>query len=154
MMRLKRRAAAPSLRTGAQVVAGNANWNTQVFGTWSDYFEVRDWPLAEGRVFESGEIAGSGKVAIVGQTVAEHLFGGADPIDQTIRIRTVPLVVIGLLASKGQSPGGSDLDDVIHRLQLDLYVDQVQLRRLKKRKLLLKDQIARLESQLIPDLNA
>ena len=47
-----------------------------------------------------------------------------------------------------------DLDDVIHRLQLDLYVDQVQLRRLKQRKLLLKDQIARLESQLIPDLNA
>jgi hypothetical protein len=47
-----------------------------------------------------------------------------------------------------------DLDDVIHRLQLDLYVDQVQLRRLKKRKLLIKDQIARLESQLIPDLNA
>jgi hypothetical protein len=47
-----------------------------------------------------------------------------------------------------------DLDDVIYRLQLDLYVDQVQLRRLKKRKLLLKDQIARLESQLIPDLNA
>ena len=47
-----------------------------------------------------------------------------------------------------------DLDDVIHRLQLDLYVDQVQLRRLKKRKLLLKDQIMRLESELIPDLNA
>ena len=47
-----------------------------------------------------------------------------------------------------------DLDDVIHRLQLDLYVDQVQMRRLKKRKLLIKDQIARMESQLIPDLNA
>ena len=47
-----------------------------------------------------------------------------------------------------------DLDDVIHRLQLDLYIDQVQMRRLKKRKLLIKDQIARLESQLIPDLNA
>ncbi|HQR24572.1 MAG TPA: YdcH family protein, partial [Steroidobacteraceae bacterium] len=47
-----------------------------------------------------------------------------------------------------------DLDDVINRLQLDLYVDQVQMRRLKKRKLLIKDQIARLESQLIPDLNA
>jgi hypothetical protein len=47
-----------------------------------------------------------------------------------------------------------DLDDVINRLQLDLYVNEVQLRRLKKRKLLLKDQIARLESQLIPDLNA
>ena len=47
-----------------------------------------------------------------------------------------------------------DLDDVINRLQLDLYIDQVQLRRLKRRKLLLKDQISRLESQLIPDLNA
>jgi len=47
-----------------------------------------------------------------------------------------------------------DLDDVISRLTLDLYVDELQLRRLKKRKLLLKDQIARLESQLIPDLNA
>jgi hypothetical protein len=47
-----------------------------------------------------------------------------------------------------------DLDDVINRLQLDLFIDQVQLRRLKRRKLLLKDQIARLESLLIPDLNA
>ncbi|HVF16943.1 MAG TPA: YdcH family protein [Steroidobacteraceae bacterium] len=47
-----------------------------------------------------------------------------------------------------------DLDDVIHRLQMDLYVNEVQLRRLKKRKLMLKDQIARLESGLIPDLNA
>ena len=47
-----------------------------------------------------------------------------------------------------------DLDDVIHRLQMDLYVNEVQLRRLKKRKLILKDQIALLESELIPDLNA
>ena len=47
-----------------------------------------------------------------------------------------------------------DLDDVINRLQMDLYVNEVQLRRLKKRKLLLKDQIARMESELIPDLNA
>lgn len=47
-----------------------------------------------------------------------------------------------------------DLDQVIARLQLDIHVDEVQMRRLKKRKLLLKDQIARLESQSIPDLNA
>ena len=47
-----------------------------------------------------------------------------------------------------------DLDDVISRLSMDLYVDELQLRRLKKRKLLLKDQIARLESELIPDMNA
>ena len=47
-----------------------------------------------------------------------------------------------------------DLDDVICRLSLDIYVDELQLRRLKKRKLLLKDQIMRLQSELIPDLNA
>ncbi|MEY4376043.1 MAG: hypothetical protein RJB26_593 [Pseudomonadota bacterium] len=47
-----------------------------------------------------------------------------------------------------------DLDDVISRLQMDLYTDEIQLRRLKKRKLMLKDQIARLESEQIPDLNA
>jgi hypothetical protein len=47
-----------------------------------------------------------------------------------------------------------DLDDVICRLSLDIYVDELQLRRLNKRKLLLKDQILRLESELIPDLNA
>jgi hypothetical protein len=47
-----------------------------------------------------------------------------------------------------------DLDDVIARLSMDLYINELQLKRLKKRKLLIKDQIARLESELIPDLNA
>ncbi|WP_298830480.1 ABC transporter permease [uncultured Piscinibacter sp.] len=106
-------AVAPSLRTGAQIVAGNANWSTQVFGTWSDYFEVRDWPVAEGRVFEAGEIAGSGKVAIIGRTVAEQLFAGADPIDQIIRVKKVPLTVIGVLARKGQNSIGQDQDDIV-----------------------------------------
>ena len=57
-------AAAPSLRTGAQVVAGNSNWNTQVLGATPEFFEVREWALAEGRGFEAAELAGSGKVAI------------------------------------------------------------------------------------------
>jgi ABC-type antimicrobial peptide transport system permease subunit len=106
-------AVAPSLRTGAQVVAGNLNWSTQVYGTWNDYFEVRDWPLAEGRMFESAEIAGSGKVAIIGQTVAEQLFPGVDPIDQIIRIRKVPLTVVGVLSRKGQNSVGQDQDDIV-----------------------------------------
>jgi len=106
-------AVAPSLRVGAQVVAGNANWSTSVFGTTSDYFEVRDWPLAAGRAFEAGEVAGSGKVAIIGQTVAEQLFGSTDPVDQTIRIKKVPLTVIGLLARKGQNSIGQDQDDTV-----------------------------------------
>ena len=106
-------AAAPALRTGAQVIAGNANWSTSVFGTWPEYFEVREWPIAEGRGFEAAEVNGSGKVAIIGQTVAEQLFGAVDPIDQTIRIRKVPLSVIGVLARKGQNSLGQDQDDVV-----------------------------------------
>jgi putative ABC transport system permease protein len=105
--------AAPSLRTGAQVVAGNSNWNTSVFGTTPEYFEVREWPLAEGRGFEAAELAGSGKVAILGQTVVDQLFNGTDPIDQTIRIKKVPLTVIGVLSRKGQNSIGQDQDDTI-----------------------------------------
>jgi putative ABC transport system permease protein len=106
-------AAAPSLRTSSQIVAGNSNWNTTVFGATPEFFEVRDWPLAEGRGFEAADLAGSGKVAIIGQTVAEQLFGGADPIDQTIRVKKVPLTVIGVLARKGQNSLGQDQDDTV-----------------------------------------
>jgi ABC-type antimicrobial peptide transport system permease subunit len=106
-------AAAPSLRTGAQVVAANANWSTSVMGTTPEYLEVRDWPMASGRSFEEAEQAGSGKVAVLGQTVAQQLFGDADPIDQMIRVRKVPLQVIGVLARKGQNSMGQDQDDVI-----------------------------------------
>jgi ABC-type antimicrobial peptide transport system permease subunit len=106
-------AAAPSLRTGAQVVAANSNWSTAVLGTTADYLEVRDWPLAAGRGFEAAEQAGSGKVAVIGQTVATQLFGDADPLDQMIRVRTVPLQVIGVLDSKGQNSIGQDQDDII-----------------------------------------
>jgi ABC-type antimicrobial peptide transport system permease subunit len=85
--------AAPSLRTGAQVVAGNTNWNASVFGTTNDYFEAREWPLAAGRLFEGAELQGSAKVALIGQTVARELFGDADPLDQVIRVRKVPVTV-------------------------------------------------------------
>jgi ABC-type antimicrobial peptide transport system permease subunit len=106
-------AAAPSLRTTTQVVVGNSNWSTSLFGTTSEYFEVRDWAIAAGRSFEPGELSGSGKVAIVGQTVVDQLFGGADPIDQVIRVRQVPLTVIGVLSRKGQNSIGQDQDDVV-----------------------------------------
>ena len=106
-------AVAASLRTGAQVVAANANWSTTVMGTTPDHTEVRDWPLASGRNFDELETAGSAKVAVIGLTVAQQLFGDADPIDQTIRVRRVPLQVIGVLARKGQNSMGQDQDDVI-----------------------------------------
>ena len=106
-------AAAPALRGSGQIVAGNSNWSTSFYGVTPEYFDVREWSIAEGRFFEPAEINGAAKVVVLGKTVADNLFGDASPIDQTVRIRTVPLTVVGVLAAKGQSPGGSDLDDVL-----------------------------------------
>jgi putative ABC transport system permease protein len=106
-------AVAPTYRGGAQVVFGNANWSTQVFGITPDYFTVRNWTLESGRMFEPAEMSGAGKVALIGQTVATELFGDADPMDQTIRIKNVPVTIVGVLARKGQNMTGNDQDDVI-----------------------------------------
>jgi len=106
-------AAAPTLRGAGQVIAGNANWSTIFYGVTPEYLEVREWPIIEGRGFEPAEINGSGKVVLIGQTVAENLFGAASPLDQVIRVRKVPLTVIGVLERKGQSMMGQDQDDVL-----------------------------------------
>ncbi|HZM34829.1 MAG TPA: ABC transporter permease [Burkholderiales bacterium] len=105
--------AAPALRGGAQVIWGNANWATQIYGTTPEYLEVREWRLAAGRSFYPSEVSGAGKVVLIGSTVARELFGSADPIDQVIRIKRVPFTVIGVLETKGQSLMGTDQDDLI-----------------------------------------
>ena len=105
--------AAPALRGGAQVVWGNANWSTQIYGTTPEYLDVRQWPVAMGRGFEPSEVSGAGKVCLLGSTVARQLFGSADPVDQVIRIKRVPFTVVGVLETKGQSLMGTDQDDVI-----------------------------------------
>ena len=106
-------AAAPTLRASGQVIAGNANWSTTFYGITPEYLEVREWPIVEGRSFETTEMNGSGKVVLIGQTVAENLFGAASPLDQVIRVRKVPLTVIGVLQRKGQSMSGQDQDDTL-----------------------------------------
>ena len=105
--------AAPTLRGTGQVVSGNSNWSTAFYGTTTDYLEVREWPIAEGRGFESSDLSSAAKVVLLGQTVAKNLFGEASPIDQVVRIRKVPLTVIGLLDHKGQNMMGQDQDDVV-----------------------------------------
>jgi putative ABC transport system permease protein len=104
--------AAPSSRATVQAVYGGTNWSTPVFGATNDYMEARDWPLASGRLFEVAETQGAAKVVILGQTVARELFGDQDPVDQVIRLRNVPVTVIGVLALKGQNSWGSDQDDI------------------------------------------
>jgi putative ABC transport system permease protein len=105
--------AAPTNRGAAQVVLGNSNWSTGVLGATNDYLEARDWALSSGRAFEAAEVTGSAKVALIGQTVALQLFGEADPLDQVIRVKKVPVTVIGVLAKKGQNSWGQDQDDIV-----------------------------------------
>jgi putative ABC transport system permease protein len=106
-------AAAPNIRGTVQIVYGNQNWSAVAYGVDSDYFVAREWEIARGRGFTEGEIRGAGKVALLGRTVVENLFVGEDPIGQTIRVRKVPLTVVGVLAKKGQNNWGRDQDDVV-----------------------------------------
>ena len=117
--------AAPGLRGSVQIVAGNANWATFAFGTTPDYLEAREWSLASGRVFEPSEVSSSGKVVILGQTVATQLFGDADPIDQVIRVNKVLLTVVGVLGRKGQNTFGNDQDDVV-MVPISTYRNRIQ----------------------------
>ena len=104
---------APTLGGVAQVVFGNQNWSTVINGTTPEILEIREWPLSSGRSFTQQDVDGATKVCLLGQTVVDNLFGGIDPIGQVIRIKNVPLTVIGVLAPKGQSAGGQDQDDTI-----------------------------------------
>ncbi len=105
--------AAPTSRTSGQVVWGNSNWGTTVLGVNNDYLEARDWPLHNGRVFDTAELAGSAKVVWLGATVARELFGDQDPVEQTVRLRGIPMTVVGVLSPKGQNSMGQDQDDVV-----------------------------------------
>lgn len=97
----------------AQVVYGNQNWSTQISGVNEGVFVVNDWQLKSGRPFMDQDIRSAAKVAILGTTVAEELFGYSDPVGETIRIKNIPFQVIGVLESKGESSWGRDQDDVV-----------------------------------------
>jgi putative ABC transport system permease protein len=103
----------PEVRTGAQVAAGNQNLTTSVLGVSVDYLEIRSWRIASGSVFTEQDVRSANKVALIGKTTAQQLFGDADPVGQIIRIKNAPFTVVGLLAAKGMSMMGSDQDDLI-----------------------------------------
>ena len=105
--------AAPVVRGGAQVVNGNNNWATFVYGITPDYLTIRDLTVAAGAEFTQADVDSANKVAVLGQTPVDNLFDGADPIGQSIRIKNVPFTVVGVLTRKGQSSQGQDQDDVI-----------------------------------------
>ena len=104
---------APTSKETQQLTYGNQNWSTNVTGTNSDYIKIRDWKILYGRNFFSEELKNSSKVAIIGNTVSNELFGDVNPVNKTIRIGNVPFKVIGLLKPKGQNGMGQDEDDIV-----------------------------------------
>ncbi|MBI4552972.1 MAG: ABC transporter permease [Candidatus Latescibacteria bacterium] len=104
----------PSLRSPAQVVAGNQNWSTTAQGVSPSYTVIKDWAVEEGTFFTDQDIRSATKVCVLGKTVVDNLFGeGSNPVGETIRIKKLPFKVIGVLAKKGGSSMGSDQDDII-----------------------------------------
>ncbi len=108
------RAVTHSRRQVAQVIYGNLNWSSVIQGVTPEFEQVRSWPVVAGSFFNERHEKSSAKVAVLGQTVVRNLFAhGEDPVGTTIRIKSVPFRVIGLLAPKGQSSWGQDQDDVV-----------------------------------------
>jgi putative ABC transport system permease protein len=97
--------ATPSLRGGFQVVYANQNWPTAVQGTGVEYPNIFEWPLTSGEWFTSQDIDAASKVAVLGDTVREMLFGSVDPVGQVMQIKNLPFRIIGILEPRGSPPG-------------------------------------------------
>jgi putative ABC transport system permease protein len=103
----------PMLGTGGQVINGNINWSTRIYGGSPDYFAIRDWQLDRGDFFGDQDVRAATKVCMLGRTVADQLFPSEDPVGQSIRIRNIPFRVVGTLLPKGQNMMGQDQDDQV-----------------------------------------
>jgi putative ABC transport system permease protein len=106
-------AVSPEVRSGAQIMAGNNNWSTSIMGEGVGYLTIRQWDLTDGAMFTDLDVRSAAKVCILGKTVADNLFPEDNPIGKIIRIRNVPVKVLGVLKAKGASMFGSDQDDVV-----------------------------------------
>jgi putative ABC transport system permease protein len=109
------RAASPNIRANGQLVFGNQNWAASggIIGANEEFPDIRGWRVASGEFFTDADVKSSARVAVLGKTVSDNLFSGADPVGQTLRIRNLPFRVIGVLASKGQNQYGQDQDDTV-----------------------------------------
>jgi putative ABC transport system permease protein len=106
-------AVAPVSSQSLNAIFGNANWQTRISGTTSEYLEIRSWTLEQGRVFAEAEVRGGTAVCPLGATVRKQLFGAQDPVGSRIRLGTVSCEVIGVLAAKGKTGMGQDQDDIV-----------------------------------------
>ena len=105
-------AVAPIMSTSKQVMFGNQNWQTTIYGVTLPYMYVKNYEVASGKSFSPDDDRNAAKVALIGSTVETELFGDIDSVGKTIRIGNVPFKVIGTLKEKGQA-GPFDQDDLI-----------------------------------------
>ena len=125
----------PSVQRQYQVVVGNQNWTTSVEGASTDWLPVRSFDVVNGSFFTPQDIDTRARVAVIGQTVVQNLFGEINPVGLSIRIDKAPFQVVGVLGGKGQSAGGQDQDDIVvipvttamQRLQGITYINRISI---------------------------
>ncbi len=125
----------PTVRSAAQVVAGELNWGTSIQGVSVDYPLIRSWNLAQGDFFTDADVKAAAKVCVLGTTVVDNLFPNGDAVGQIVRIKNVPFKVVGVLEKKGGNMMGQDQDDtivapyttVMKRLSGKTKIDMVQV---------------------------
>ena len=103
----------PEVNSSGQVIYGNNNTTSTIYGESTDYLKIRQWDIQDGDFFTEEDIRKSAKVCVVGKTIVDELFNGADPIGKNIRFKSIPMKVIGVLKSKGYNSWGMDQDNVI-----------------------------------------
>ena len=103
----------PEVSSSGQVIYGNNNTTSTIYGESTDYLKIRQWDIQDGDFFTEEDIRKSAKVCVVGKTIVDELFNGADPIGKNIRFKSIPMKVIGVLKSKGYNSWGMDQDNVI-----------------------------------------
>lgn len=107
-------AVSPQVSTSGQVIFASNNWPTTLQGVSNDFLSIRKLTLSEGRMFNDNDIATFAKVCVVGQTVVDNLFTkGEKPIGKTIRYKSIPMKIVGVLEEKGNNSFGQDQDDII-----------------------------------------
>ena len=107
-------AISPSVNSAGQLVNGNNNWPSTIYGVTPDYLDIRKLKVKDGSIFTEHDIKSAAKVCVIGKTVADNLFpNGEDPVGRVVRFGKIPMTVIGVLESKGTNSMGMDQDDVV-----------------------------------------
>ncbi|MCH4167461.1 MAG: ABC transporter permease [Megasphaera sp.] len=103
----------PTVNSSYQIVYGNENWNSSVYGVTPEYLKIRSLTVESGSFITDSDLNSRNRVAVIGPTVASNLFGTANPVGKNIRVHNQPFKVIGVLQEKGQSSMGTDQDDMV-----------------------------------------